>query len=117
LLEKTSRTFALSIPRLPEPTRSEVAIAYLLFRIADTFEDAVSWPRERRLAALAELAELLVTPLAAGDRVGGWLAPPSPIAHAGYQQLLAASPAVLGAYAELGAAARETIRRDRKSVV
>ena len=30
LLEKTSRTFALSIPLLPEPTRREVMIAYLL---------------------------------------------------------------------------------------
>ena len=36
LLVKTSRTFALSIPPLPEPLRSEVTIAYLLFRIADT---------------------------------------------------------------------------------
>jgi len=52
LLEKTSRTFALSIPMLPEPTRRHVGIAYLLFRIADTFEDAARWPRDRRLAAL-----------------------------------------------------------------
>ena len=29
LLEKTSRTFALSIPVLPEPTRKEVTLAYL----------------------------------------------------------------------------------------
>jgi len=111
LLEKTSRTFALSIPLLPEPTRREVGVAYLLFRIADTFEDAVSWPRERRLAALAELDALLATPAAANDHVVGWLAPPPPIAHAGYQELLAASPAVLDAYAELEPGARETIRR------
>ncbi len=39
LLIKTSRTFALSIPLLPEPTRREVTVAYLLFRIADTLED------------------------------------------------------------------------------
>jgi len=51
LLEKTSRTFALSIPMLPEPTRRHVSIAYLLFRVADTFEDASLWPRARRLAA------------------------------------------------------------------
>ena len=37
LLEKTSRTFALAIPVLPEPTRRQVMIAYLRFRIADTF--------------------------------------------------------------------------------
>ena len=54
LLEKTSRTFALSIPVLPEPTRREVMIAYLLFRIADTFEDAAHWSPEDRIAALAD---------------------------------------------------------------
>ncbi|HXT50998.1 MAG TPA: squalene/phytoene synthase family protein, partial [Thermoanaerobaculia bacterium] len=56
------------------------------------------------------LDALLAAPGAATDRVVAWLAPPPPIAHAGYQELLAASPAVLSAYAELGAAARETIR-------
>ena len=40
LLEKTSRTFALTVPLLPEPTRCEVTVAYLLFRVADTLEDA-----------------------------------------------------------------------------
>ena len=42
LLENTSRTFALSIPVLPEPTRRQVMIAYLLFRIADTFTDSLA---------------------------------------------------------------------------
>ena len=59
LLEKTSRTFALSIPLLPEPTRREVAVAYLLFRIADTFEDAELWAPEERCRALGDFAELL----------------------------------------------------------
>src|SRR5580658_3414801 len=45
LLLHTSRTFALAIPQLPEPLRREVGVAYLLFRIADTFEDATRWPR------------------------------------------------------------------------
>ena len=40
LLQKTSRTFAITIPMLPMPTRQEVGVAYLLFRIVDTFEDA-----------------------------------------------------------------------------
>jgi len=56
LLEKTSRTFALAIPLLPEPTRRSVSLAYLLFRIADTLEDATEWPRAERVAALAQLA-------------------------------------------------------------
>jgi hypothetical protein len=33
LVGKMSRTFALSIPPLSEPTRREVTVAYLLFRI------------------------------------------------------------------------------------
>ena len=40
LLMDTSRTFAMSIPFLEEPLREEVGLAYLLFRILDTFEDA-----------------------------------------------------------------------------
>ena len=79
LLEKTSRTFALAIPLLPEPTRLQVGIAYLLFRIADTFEDAELWPRAAKLDALADFDRLLQggpapgTARAAAER---WLAEP-----------------------------------------
>jgi farnesyl-diphosphate farnesyltransferase len=96
LLEKTSRTFALSIPLLPEPTRREVAVAYLLFRIADTFEDATHWPRESRLTALHEFAALLSDP--APERCAAlaeaWVEA-APTSHAGYQELLARVPSVL----------------------
>src|SRR3954447_12731876 len=57
LLHKTSRTFALSIPLLPEPLQTEVAIAYLLFRIIDTFEDATRWEPRRRAKALGVFAQ------------------------------------------------------------
>jgi farnesyl-diphosphate farnesyltransferase len=59
LLIASSRTFALAIPHLPEPTRREVTIAYLLFRVADTFEDATSWPRSSRIEALEQFGRLL----------------------------------------------------------
>ena len=39
LLEGVSRTFALTIPQLPDPLRTVVSNAYLLCRIADTIED------------------------------------------------------------------------------
>lgn len=39
VLEGVSRTFALTIPQLPEPLRRTVTNAYLLCRIADTIED------------------------------------------------------------------------------
>ncbi len=39
ILQHVSRTFALTIPQLPEPLCTVVANAYLLCRIADTIED------------------------------------------------------------------------------
>lgn len=92
LLAKTSRTFALAIPMLPEPTRTTVSVAYLLFRIADTFEDATDWPRSSRTQALADFSALLG--LEAGPRAEralalerGWLDRP-PVTHQGYLELL-----------------------------
>jgi farnesyl-diphosphate farnesyltransferase len=100
LLQRTSRTFALTIPALPEPTRREVTLAYLLFRIADTFEDAAQWPRQRRIEALDAFVALLTPPAAAPAQVQGltalWLAA-RPVEHEGYLELLAETPAVLGA--------------------
>jgi len=97
LLAKTSRTFALAIPLLPEPTRRSVSIAYLLFRIADTFEDATAWSRADRITALRELAALLDGPNPSAQSVSltqRWLATP-PVTQAGYLELLSKTPAVL----------------------
>ena len=102
LLENTSRTFALSIPVLPEPTRRQVLIAYLLFRIADTFEDATLWPPEKRIRALGEFAEMLRDPSQerAGALAAEWLAPP-PCDHAGYLELLRETPGVIAHFLSL----------------
>lgn len=111
LLEKTSRTFALSIPRLPEPTRREVTVAYLLFRLADTFEDAANWGADEQLEALREFGDLLESPDAdrAGERAAAWAAA-VPIEHEGYQELLRETPAVLESYRGLGDEARILVR-------
>ena len=110
LLLKSSRTFALSIPLLPDPTRREVTVAYLLFRIADTFEDANRWPRDRRRAALAEFVGLLEDPMS--DQVTAltrsWCAD-APLEHTGYVELLEETPSVLAAFAALDPAAREQV--------
>jgi farnesyl-diphosphate farnesyltransferase len=111
LLEKTSRTFALSIPVLPEPTRREVMIAYLLFRIADTFEDAAHWTPEDRIAALAEFNGLLRSPSRENaERLSrDWVA--REVAHhAGYRDLIAETPFVLDAFFALSPAAIPPIR-------
>ncbi len=113
LLEKTSRTFALSIPPLPEPTRQEVTVAYLLFRIADTFEDAAHRPPEDRIRALEEFCELLGDAAPSPSRAlelsskwssGGWAE------HAGYRKLLGEIPDVLDALRGLSPGAVDAIR-------
>ncbi|MCA9753537.1 MAG: phytoene/squalene synthase family protein [Gemmatimonadetes bacterium] len=51
LLPSVSRTFALNIRILPGELRPAVTVAYLLFRLADTFEDAPGLAPEERTAA------------------------------------------------------------------
>jgi len=112
LLISTSRTFALAIPLLPEPTRREVTLSYLLFRVADTFEDASSWPRVLRVEALEHFDRLLENPgpeeIAA---VSGRWAVEVPCEQTGYRELLAALPDVLDAFFSLSPDAVALIRR------
>lgn len=115
LLAKTSRTFALAIPMLPEPTRQAISVSYLLFRIADTFEDATAWPRARRLEALADFAALLTLEPAlrtarAEALVAAWLADP-PVAHQGYLELLAQTEGVIALGDTMPEAVRHIIAR------
>jgi farnesyl-diphosphate farnesyltransferase len=111
LLEETSRTFALAIPLLPEPTRLEVTVAYLLFRVADTFEDATQfWPATQRAEALQQFAELVRS----GDRSalaqaqGSWLGEP-PSDHSGYLRLLRRADLVVRALDYLSPEARRVV--------
>lgn len=119
LLEKTSRTFALSIPLLPEPTREEVTVAYLLFRIADTFEDATAWPGTRRIGALERFTRLLEAPdRDEGRRAAEEWARDVPVDHDGYRELLRETPLVLERFRDLraegrGLVGRHTIRTAR----
>lgn len=111
LLVETSRTFALCIPLLGDATRLQVTIAYLLFRIADTFEDASHWPVADRLAALDAFCALLRRPHPDDARrlATAWVARgPSP--HAGYTRLIADIPLVVDAFSTLPTDANEVIR-------
>src|SRR5882724_1993691 len=96
LLSRTSRTFALAIPLLPEPTRTALATAYLLFRVADTIEDAATWSQDTRVTALRELVLILRTADKAGAQRASrrWLAEEI-TAHPGYHDLIAAFPDLL----------------------
>ena len=95
LLEKTSRTFAMTIPLLEEPLRGRVAVAYLLFRIADTFEDGERWPPAKRRRALLDFAAMVLRAGALTEadlgRVRGWVAD-APSGDAAYLELVAETP-------------------------
>lgn len=114
LLQKTSRTFALAIPLLDEPTRRSVSLAYLVMRVIDTFEDASAWPKARRVEALQEVTSLLRGPaegwtngarrLVERARVRPW-----PTAHAGYLELLDQAHHVFDALGALPAAHRRVV--------
>lgn len=52
LVPQLSRTFALTIPKLPPDLRSTVGTAYLLCRAADTIEDSQIPDRDRKIAQL-----------------------------------------------------------------
>jgi len=61
LLEGVSRTFALTIPQLPETLYSVVANAYLLCRIVDTIEDEVSLSPTQKKYFCAEFINIVKT--------------------------------------------------------
>jgi farnesyl-diphosphate farnesyltransferase len=62
LLIGASRTFALNIPKLPSPLVEAVTLGYLLFRNADTIEDAYLWPKEERIRELDRFIAVLNRP-------------------------------------------------------
>jgi farnesyl-diphosphate farnesyltransferase len=59
ILPHVSRTFALTIPQLPQGLRSAVTCAYLLCRIADTIEDEPALSPPETLAFLQRFSAVL----------------------------------------------------------
>src|ERR1700734_1242767 len=59
ILPHVSRTFALTIPQLPEGLRSAVTCASLLCRIADTIEDEPALSPPETLAFLQRFSAVL----------------------------------------------------------
>ncbi len=109
-LLETSRTFALTIPLLPQPLRHQVGVGYLLFRILDTLEDGNLWPCSQRQEAIREFSALLHSQAEAEIQavLEGWLEQP-PVTHAGYLRLLAGTHRVLAELREFPLAAQEVI--------
>jgi farnesyl-diphosphate farnesyltransferase len=110
LLIKTSRTFGLAIPLLPEPTRSEVKIAYLLFRIIDTFEDSTQWMPGRRAAGLRDFVGFMEEPPGKAARLlAEQCVQDPPVDNQDYLELLAKIPLVLEEFQRLSPEARHHI--------
>lgn len=61
LLEGVSRTFALTIPQLPEKLYGAVANAYLLCRIVDTIEDEVALTAGQKKYFCSEFIDVVKT--------------------------------------------------------
>jgi farnesyl-diphosphate farnesyltransferase len=58
-LDRTSRTFALTLRLLGEPLRTYASAAYLLCRIVDTVEDCETLPAETKVRYLRDFADRL----------------------------------------------------------
>lgn len=110
ILTGVSRTFGLSIPCLPEQLRDEIGTAYLLCRIADTFEDEGTWDPIARVFLLRRLKRAVCSrasrqPLLhvldeTSDQWGG-----------GYNELLASTLEILEHYDGLRVEAKQHIRQ------
>lgn len=59
ILQRVSRTFGLTIPKLPAPLELVVGNGYLLCRIADTIEDATELSAVQKAAFAAQFADVL----------------------------------------------------------
>ena len=110
LLEGSSRTFALTIPLLPEPIRAQVTVAYLLFRVADTLEDSERWTPAARGEKLRAFAAVLERPEERAAFAQGLRDEP-PSLEAGYRALTDELPAVLAALSGLSPRAQDIIVR------
>jgi farnesyl-diphosphate farnesyltransferase len=58
ILPRVSRTFALNIGQLEGDMHRTVLLGYLLFRIADTFEDTVYQDEGEKIAALIDFSDI-----------------------------------------------------------
>lgn len=109
-LQATSRTFALTIPLLAAPLRREVGLGYLLFRVADTFEDAAAWPRARRVRFLRRFRAALRRGRGGAALAREALAAP-PTDHPGTLALLDELPALIAALGGLRPRAAAIVAR------
>lgn len=116
LLERVSRTFALTIPRLPRALVDTVGNAYLLCRVIDTVEDELHVDPDAKDALYADFVAALADAALAAPRPGGGFADElrallPPDAPAGEIELVDDIPEVLRVTASFRAEERAVLRR------
>ncbi len=110
-LEGVSRTFALTIPRLPGSLQHEVGNAYLLCRIADTIEDDPDLPADAKEAYLARFAQTVAGDASVDEFARDLSACLSPEAPAAERELVQNSVRVLRIFDSFGAEQQQAISR------
>ena len=106
MLPKVSRTFAVCIRLLPDGLEQSVLVAYLLCRIADTFEDTVALPAATRASLLESFSRCLADRGASSEPITAAFATPASDDEA----LVASADVVLEEYWALAASHREAVR-------
>lgn len=111
LLGKTSRTFALTIPMLPEPCQTDVTLAYLVFRIVDTLEDGENLDLRERCQALEAFEAFLERPSnpLAIKMAARWLEKP-PTYQQGDAELLVHMPRVMEELGQRDSSVQKLVR-------
>lgn len=111
LLKGVSRTFALTIPQLPEPLAGVVANAYLLCRIVDTIEDEPALSSDQKHDFCRRFVQVVAGELAA-ERFARDLAPRlSEHTIAAEHELIRLTPGVIGITRGLNPRQREALHR------
>ncbi|AEK58889.1 MULTISPECIES: phytoene/squalene synthase family protein [Acidithiobacillus] len=110
-LQAVSRTFALTIPRLPQGLREPVGNGYLLCRIADTIEDdpELSWSEKARWQeAFVAVVQGRAEPDAFARDFAAVLSPQMP---AGERELIRNTPLVIQVTRSFNATQQEALAR------
>lgn len=111
LLLGVSRTFALTIPQLPEGLREAVTNAYLLCRIADTIEDDPLLDPETKDRFHSSFLQAVTTGRGADDFAAGLKPVLAPSTSAAEVELIEESPRVLQVTRAMHPRQRESIQR------
>ena len=95
ILQGVSRTFALTIPQLPEDLSKVVSNAYLLCRIADTIEDDMDMSLEKKKIAADQFIKVVAESSSAEEFAKALHPQLSPTSSADERDLIDNSAAVL----------------------